>query len=213
MYYFHGVLTDELGTKLSYFASNHWPLEDLTLEDSMWSPTDDRNLLHAKPFIHSSLDSLRRVGDSHAYHIRLNTDGIGHETSYVPPTVLDYSEFALHPYSRGTGLDFGCFEINHPLLRWRWTAGYPGDDSIFQTILNRLHNLLPYEVLRLPIDQRPVGYFSEPDDRGVRLERSLYQWADFEKPASWQYQDHMIPEWYDFYLEREARREAGVKAH
>lgn len=220
MYALWYQFSDHVRDKLNQFAGNGWHLEDI-VTCAMMEKVRNRGIFdlpNTGPTTHASMNSLRRVGDSHAYHVRLNTDGLRHETSHVPPTVLDYSEFEIHPRDRHRFVT-DCQEIDHPLLRWRYTAIHHLIRPIYQSILKRLDRLLPFEILRLPLEQRPEGFFSEPDGNGNRqLHRSflgrepVYDWSRFEKPASWQYLDHMIPVWYDLYLERHAKQKSDENA-
>jgi len=221
---FHTDNKNRFGEVIDNFEENGWPLEDslrvqtLDTRDEDEAEEEPGHLSRIqKNLLHSSCSGSRRVGDSHAYHVKLNTDGMEADATSIPSEVLDYCDFRIPlgriRFNRREFSDLGtyCNGVNHPLLKWTYASAYPTKGEVYGHILWRLDRLLPIELSKLPLDQRPAGRYGgvQFEDDGGPGWRAIYSgevhgyfsscWNDFEKPTTWRYLDHMIPEWYDFF--------------
>jgi len=197
-----------IGKKLAIFNENGWHLEDLLVAGNV----DE----HTYPFIydpdtefrfHVSVNSVRRVGDQHAYRMGLDTGGVSDEACHIPSSVLDHCEFFILPRLFGDTLFLGCQSVTHPFLRWLYTAAPVTTpqitrDFIFTRILSRLKVLLPYAIARLPPEQRPYELRSDDHDPFHFQYDDMFVWRlqMWQEPGDWRYMDHIIPEWYNLFV-------------
>ncbi|GAB7338182.1 hypothetical protein MBLNU457_4527t1 [Dothideomycetes sp. NU457] len=203
------------------FEENGWPPEDIVqlhCPRTLIDKGEDYFSRVQTNSAHSSCSGTRRVGDKHAYHVRLDTDGMDDEATSIPSEVLDYCNFRVPFESDECDWADLCIEVHHPLLRWTYASACvledhnygdnPRTGEVFSHIWVRLDRLLAFELSKLPPDQRPVEYHGAQQPRYNRAPQehrtfkdqrsvySRYSWDSFEKPTTWRYLDHMIPEWY-----------------
>ncbi len=142
-------------------------------------------------------DEERRVGDPFTWMIPFNNTNV--TPSKTPDTALEYCAFSvLDEPDFDDAVPPDHFGIRASLfvskvLKYQYTCSSSGMARMYA---ERLHPLTQMELLLLETKDRPVDF----DELLGNYQELYLENVEFERPVSWQYYDHLMPEWHAAYM-------------
>lgn len=172
--------------------------------DRGWKAVNVPILRVDDPNVNTSLESMRprHVGDSKTWKMSLDIAGV--TIPDTPDYVLEGAHFSLLPNLRY--LTISASSVDVCALKYRYTyCTRRSTDFWNEFVYSRLREFTLAQLEKVDQDQLPF------DLQGDMEERPLYYLnGNFERPANWEYADHLIPGWlkeWEIWLPEALKRE------